>query len=189
MGGMIASNTRAVGAGLAGVLPNDGIPWYRKGYLVRLNFSIVSLILFSSANGYDGSMMNGLQALDQWQEFMNHPTGAWLGFINAAQSLGAFFVYPLVAWICARFGRKVGVGGGYIWLLLGTGLQTGARSPAMFVLGRLFLGGVTAHFAVSVPCLITEIAYPTHRGIITALYNTGWYVGKSQRSSRPMNIN
>lgn len=25
--------------------------------------------------------------------------------------------------------------------------------------------------------LITEIAYPTHRSIATALYNTGWYVG------------
>jgi hypothetical protein len=27
--------------------------------------------------------MNGLQALPRWNEFMNHPAGAWLGFINA----------------------------------------------------------------------------------------------------------
>jgi hypothetical protein len=37
----------------------------------------------ASANGYDGSLMNGLQALPRWNEFMNKPAGAWLGFINA----------------------------------------------------------------------------------------------------------
>src|ERR1700744_3220841 len=128
MVGVVASNTKAVGAELSAVLPQDGIPWYQKLHLVRLNFSIFCLILYASANGYDGSMMNGLQALDQWQGFMGHPPGAWLGFIHEGQSLGAFFVYPLVAWICARFGRKIGVAGGYFWLLLGVGLQTGARN-------------------------------------------------------------
>jgi len=185
MGGIVASNTKAVGAELAAVLPDDGIPWTRQAHLVRLNLSIFSLILLSAANGYDGSMMNGLQAIDQWQEFMNHPTGAWLGFINAAQYLGAFFIYPLVAWICSRFGRKAGVGGGYLWLLLGVGPQTGAKNSTMFVLGRLFLGGVSAYYAFSSPCLITEIAYPTHRGVVTALYNTGWYVGKLANSHLP----
>jgi hypothetical protein len=39
--------------------------------------------LKASANGYDGSLMNGLQALPRWNEFMKQPAGAWLGFINA----------------------------------------------------------------------------------------------------------
>lgn len=46
---------------------------------------------FSSATGYDGSMMNGLQSLTEWQTFMAHPTGAWLGFVAAAASLGQIF--------------------------------------------------------------------------------------------------
>jgi hypothetical protein len=65
---------RSVGAGMAAVLPKDGIPWWKKSHLRRLNFHLFFLFLFSSANGYDGSMMNGLQALPQWQEFMGHPT-------------------------------------------------------------------------------------------------------------------
>ena len=47
----------------------------------------------------------------------------------------------------------------------------------MFVLGRLFIGGVSAFFSASLPLLMTETAYPTHRGTITAFYNCGWYVG------------
>jgi hypothetical protein len=39
-------------------------------------------------------MMNGLQSLPQWQTFMGHPKGAWLGFINGSQAIGQFFGYP-----------------------------------------------------------------------------------------------
>lgn len=173
--------TRGVGPEMAAVLPTDTIPWYKKKNLLLLNFSLFCLIMFSSANGYDGSMMNGLQALPQWQTFMKHPTGAWLGFINAVQSLGAFTMYPVVAWSNNRFGRKRTVAVGYLWLALGAGLQTGASSPAMFVLGRLFIGGTSAFYSASAPVLIAETAFPTQRGVATALYNCGWYVGKFDR--------
>jgi hypothetical protein len=130
-------------------------------------------------------MMNGLQALPQWQDFMDHPTGAWLGFVNAVQSLGAFLCYPVIAWLNNHFGRKKTIGVGYFWLLLGCALQAGAQNHAMFVLGRLFIGGTTAFYSASAPLLIAEVAYPTHPGIVTALYNTGWYVGKSQSLPPP----
>lgn len=47
----------------------------------------------------------------------------------------------------------------------------------MFVIGRLCIGGVSAFYGASAPLLITETAYPTHRGTLTAIYNSGWYVG------------
>jgi hypothetical protein len=64
---------KGIGPALAAVLPQDGIPWYKKPYLLKLNICLFSLFLFSSANGYDGSLMNGLQALPQWQDSLNHP--------------------------------------------------------------------------------------------------------------------
>ncbi len=174
---MVLDHMKGVGAELTAVLPDDKIPWYQKRHLIRLNFSIFCLITISSANGYDGSMMNGLQALPQWQAFMHEPKGAWLGFVNAVQSLGSFVCFPVVAWAANKFGRKRTLLIAYFWLFLGVGLQTGARNPAMFVLGRLFIGGTTSFFGATAPLLITETAYPTHRSIVTALYNTGWYVG------------
>jgi MFS family permease len=175
---MTANNLKAVGAGLSAVLPTDGISWYQRSYLRQLNFSVFCMVILSSANGFDGSLMNGLQALPQWQDFMHHPTGAWLGFVNAAQSLGSLACFPVVAWSANRFGRKRTMFAAYFWLLLGVGLQASAQNAAMFTLGRLFIGGVTSFFGATAPLLITETAYPTHRSIVTALYNTGWYLGR-----------
>jgi hypothetical protein len=31
---------------LASVLPSDGKPWYKQGHLLRLNFIILSLVMF-----------------------------------------------------------------------------------------------------------------------------------------------
>jgi hypothetical protein len=36
-------------------------------------------------NGYDGSMMNGLQTLDLWQAYFHEPKGSLLGIFNAIQ--------------------------------------------------------------------------------------------------------
>ena len=173
------SHIKAVGPELAAVLPNDGIPWYKKPYLAKLNFSVFCLVLYSSANGYDGSMMNGLQALPEWGRFVGNATGAYLGFIVAVQSLGATICFPIVAYANNRFGRWKTIAFGYSFLVLGVVLQTAAQNQVMFILGRLLIGGATACWSATAPILITEIAYPTHRSMLTALYNCGWYVGKS----------
>lgn len=81
---------KPVNEALAAVLPADGTPWYRKAHLVRLNLAILSLILLSATYGYDGSMMNSLQALPQWHKFMDKPQGAWLGFISSARYIGGW---------------------------------------------------------------------------------------------------
>ena len=48
-----------------------------------------SLVLFSlitsSTNGFDGSLMNSLQSMDQWENFFNKPEGGTLGLLNAIQ--------------------------------------------------------------------------------------------------------
>lgn len=175
---MHLNHLKAVGPELAAVLPKDDTPWYKKPHLLKLNLSIFCLVLYSSANGYDGSMMNGLQALHEWGRFMGGPTGAYLGFVVAVQSLGATVCFPVVAYANNKFGRWRSIAFGYLWLVLGVVLTTAAQNPAMFILGRLFIGGATACWSATVPILITEIAYPTHRSILTSLYNCGWYVGK-----------
>jgi len=121
--------------------------------------------------------MNGLQTLDYWQEFMDHPTGAWLGFINAIYWLGTGISYIFGPTVTNSYGRKKGVYIGYIFLVLGSVLQTAATDEIAFVMARFFLGCASAWFGISVPLLINEIAFPTHRGIVNALFNCGWYIG------------
>jgi MFS family permease len=121
-------------------------------------------------------MMNGLQALPPWQEFMHHPKGAFLGLINAVQALGGFAAYPFMSIVAQRFGRKPSMYTGCFFIALGTGLQTGAQSRDMFIVSRLVVGMSSAFFG-AVPMLVGEAAYPTHRGIVTSVFQTLYYVG------------
>jgi MFS family permease len=120
--------------------------------------------------------MNSLQSLEKWQEFQKHPTGAWLGFLNAVYWLGAGVTYLISAWVANRFGRKLGVYLGYVCLIIGVALLAGDHGPS-FPLSRFFVGCAAGFFGNTVPLLINEVAYPTHRGIANALYMCGWYVG------------
>lgn len=121
--------------------------------------------------------MNGLQVLSQWQNFMDHPTGAWLGWLNAIYWLGAALTYPVVALIAQRWGRKSGIYLGYVMLTIGTIVQASAPNDIAFMVSRLVMGIAAACFGNCAPLLINEVAYPTHRSICNALYMTGWYVG------------
>lgn len=73
--------------------------WY-AGDLLKINLVIVScwtmaarscadlqmfLLITSMSNGYDGSMMNGLQTLENWRDYFDNPTGGTLGLFNAIQ--------------------------------------------------------------------------------------------------------
>ncbi|KAJ4316125.1 hypothetical protein N0V94_005613 [Neodidymelliopsis sp. IMI 364377] len=159
---------------LLAVLP-DNKPWYTKSHLVKLHFCILSLFMFSSANGYDGSLMNGLQALPQWERFMDTPSGAWLGFLNAIYWLGMGLSYPLTAFVANKYGRKLGVYIGYIFLTTGSLLVLGDNKA--FVVSRFLVGCASAWFGNAVPLLINEVSHPSYRGILSALFMCGWYVG------------
>ncbi|KAM6505948.1 hypothetical protein FSOLCH5_014126 [Fusarium solani] len=79
-------------------------PWWKQTHLLKLNSIVLSLILFSSANGYDGGLLGGILALDSWNEFMNHPAGAYLGWITAIYWLGNGLTTPIAAWVSNRWG-------------------------------------------------------------------------------------
>ncbi|CAK7243867.1 MAG: hypothetical protein STHCBS139747_005396 [Sporothrix thermara] len=164
---------------LQSVMPTDSTPWYKQGHLLKLNYVIVSLVLFSSANGFDGSLQNSLQVLDQWEDFMERPSGAWLGWINAIYWVGCFLAYPPAAWISNRFGRKAGIFIGYLPLAIGVAVQASAQNDIAFMMARLFLGIASGLFGNGAPLLINEIAYPAHRAVASASFMSGWYVGGS----------
>ncbi|KAJ4286545.1 hypothetical protein N0V90_013245 [Kalmusia sp. IMI 367209] len=152
--------------------------------MVYLNFCLFSLFMLSSGNGYDGSMLNGLLALPQWNEFMDKPTGAWLGFIAGSTNVGSIVCFPIVAWGSNKYGRKSTIFMGYFFIILGVGLQTAAINYVMFVIARITMGFASAFFGGCVPLLMTETAYPTHRGIVTSLYFCGWYVVERHEEAR-----
>ncbi|KAI8972167.1 hexose transporter [Trametes punicea] len=152
-------------------------PWWKNTRIVKLNLCIALLLITSSTNGYDGSMMNGLQSLPQWNDAFNHPSGGKLGLLSAIQNIGSVAAYPFSPYVSDGLGRRFAVILGATIMCIATVLQTASHSVGMFIGARFLIGFGLTFAAAAAPVLITEIAYPTQRGPATSLYNTLWFLG------------
>ncbi|KAJ1331980.1 hexose transporter-like protein [Microdochium nivale] len=152
-------------------------PWWRMRNLRRLYFFILVLILSNTANGFDGSMMNGLQSLSYWQEFFNYPKGAILGLFNASMSLGSLIALPMTPYLIDYAGRRSGVAIGCVIMLVAVGLQSGAQNFGMFVAARMLLGFGDSIVLGSAPLLIAEIAHPQDRATVVTLFGASYHSG------------
>ncbi|SPO02018.1 probable hexose transporter [Cephalotrichum gorgonifer] len=153
------------------------VPWWRKPNLRKLYVYILILILTNTANGFDGSMMNGLQTLSYWQNYFDHPRGSILGLFNASMSLGSLIGLFTVPYMIDRYGRKLGLTVGCLFMLLAVGLQSGARNFGMFLAARMILGFGDAIVLGSAPLLIAEIAHPQDRAVLVTLSGASYHSG------------
>ncbi|KAG7285888.1 hypothetical protein NEMBOFW57_008182 [Staphylotrichum longicolle] len=173
------STELVVGVELAAVLPTDAKPWYRTRHLLLLNLALLMPLLSASAIGFDGSMMNGLQTLSQWRDYFDKPSGAVLGAMNAIFPVGKIVAVVPTAWLADRFGRKTPIWIGLLGLIGSTAIQASSHTVAQFIVGRFLMGFFTAFIGQPSPILIAELAYPTHRAKMTALYQTFFYCGST----------
>ncbi|KAH2977242.1 hypothetical protein KXW58_005946 [Aspergillus fumigatus] len=162
---------------LLAVLPTNAKPWYRTKHLLLLNFCLAIPLLSSSAVGFDGAMMNGLQTLPQWRDTFGQPTGALLGFMNAVDPVAKVIGLFPATWIGDRYGRKKVLYTGFALLPIGAAVQAAAQNTPMFIVAGFLIGFATSFLSQPSPILVTELAYPTHRATATALYNTCFYLG------------
>ncbi|KAG5646741.1 hypothetical protein DXG03_002423 [Asterophora parasitica] len=175
MGAGAAASTGVQGA--YGHLLDPNRKWYNNRRLIALNGWIVLLLITSSTNGYDGSMMNGLQSLDQWKDYFNRPTGGQLGLLNAIQNIGSLAAYPIAPYLSDGLGRRPAIFIGAVIMCIATAIQTASQSVGMFIGARFLIGFGLTFAANAAPMLVTEVAYPTHRGPLTSTYNSLWYSG------------
>jgi len=151
--------------------------WYNNRRLITLNAWIVLLLITSSTNGYDGSMMNGLQSLTQWENYFDHPAGGKLGLFNAIQNIGGLAGYPFAPYLSDGIGRRPTVFIGALIMVIATAIQTASQSIGMFIGARFLIGFGLTFAANAAPMLVTELSYPKYRAPLTSTYNSLWYSG------------
>ncbi|KAI1846234.1 hypothetical protein JX265_010611 [Neoarthrinium moseri] len=151
--------------------------WWRYKNLRSMNLWMIIPLLSIFCQGFDGSMMNGLQSVSHWQSYFGTPKGATLGVFNAAYPLGGLVGVFLIAPAADRWGRRIGICLGAVITCLGAALQAGAKDIAMFTIARVFIGAGSVIVAGVGAPYITEIAYPTQRSTATALFLTFYSVG------------
>ncbi|WPH03829.1 Hypothetical protein R9X50_00671200 [Acrodontium crateriforme] len=153
------------------------VTWYKDPALRKTYICLMFVVITSATNGYDGSMVNGLQSLSYWQNYFNHPSGSILGLFNCIMSVGSLVALPVVPYIADYLGRRWGIIIGCLIMILGVILQSISINFRMFIAARFFLGfGIAIAHGAS-PLLITELVHPQHRAIFTTIYNTTWYAG------------
>ncbi|KIP12096.1 hypothetical protein PHLGIDRAFT_98430 [Phlebiopsis gigantea 11061_1 CR5-6] len=151
--------------------------WYNNRRLIALNAWIVLLLITSSTNGYDGSLMNSFESLKLWNDYFGSPHGGKLGLLNAIQNIGSLAAYPFAPYSSDGLGRKLTVWMGATVMLAGVAVQSAAHNLNSFYAARFVIGFGLTFATNSAPMLVTEVAYPPYRAQLTALYNSLWYSG------------
>ncbi|KAJ5681408.1 hexose transporter protein [Penicillium maclennaniae] len=153
------------------------VTWWKMKGMRFVYLTLWAAMITSATNGYDGSLMNGLEAMDSWNESYNHPTGSTLGLLAAAMSIGSMLSIPVVPYVADVFGRRAGVVTGCVIMLCGVALISIGYHIALFVVGRIILGFGLGIAQECSPLLVTELVHPQHRAVYSSIYNSLWYVG------------
>lgn len=124
-----------------------------------------------------GSLMNGLQSIVEWKDYFGNPSGSILGVVNAAQSIGSVVSLPFVGILSDRVGRRLTLLSGAIVIVISSIIQAASVQYGMFVFSRVLVGVGSMLVTQPSPMLITELAYPTHRGKYTSAFWTMYYLG------------
>ncbi|KAG8940400.1 hypothetical protein FRC04_005284 [Tulasnella sp. 424] len=132
-------------------------------------------ILYEWVRRNDG--VNGLQLVDQFQEYFHHPKGSALGLLMSAQNIGSLIALPMAPFVTDGYGRRASIFLGGLIMMGGVAWQGMAPNLTHFTLARGVIGFGMSFSVNAAPLLVTELAYPTQRASLTAIYNTMWYAG------------
>lgn len=119
-------------------------------------------------NGYDGSLMGGLNAMESYmkyfhKEVVDDSTGIIFAMYNIGSVAAVFFTGPVNDY----FGRRWGMFTGALIIIIGTCIQAPSKTEGQFLAGRFVLGFGVSFCAVSAPTYVSEMAHPHWRGTIT----------------------
>lgn len=160
-------------------LQNNTDPtWWRDAGLRKNVFHCVGLYFAVFYLGYDASLMNGLQAIPQWQEYFDHPSGSVLGLISASLFLPAIVTPFLASWINGLWGRKICLLVGSLLLILGAFLNAFAKDLGTFIGGRVVIGAAGPFGKITGIALLQELAHPRLRPYVATAYYSNYYFGQ-----------
>jgi MFS family permease len=110
----------------------------------------------------------------------SHPVGSRLGIFGAMPGFRELAVLIFAPYIADILGRRIGTAIGCLFIIMGSLIQSlppPSHPEAMYLAGRFFIGFGANISNGCCQLLITEIAHPQHRGKVTTINNTLWYLG------------
>lgn len=130
-------------------------------------------------NGYDGSLMGSINAMDPYHNYFNiGMEGSGTGIVFAIYTVGNIVGSLFAGSLIDLFGRRLGMFVGSVFVIIGSIVQATAPNIGQFMGGRFLVGFGVPISVTAAPVYLVEMAFPTWRGILGGLYNVvGYYVG------------
>uniref|UniRef100_A0A093X8P2 Lactose permease n=1 Tax=Talaromyces marneffei PM1 TaxID=1077442 RepID=A0A093X8P2_TALMA len=157
------------------------VTWWKMKGMRFVYLTLWAAMITSATNGYDGSLMNGLEAMKSWNESYNNPDPSTLGLLAASMSIGSMLAIPVVPYVADILGRRAGVVMGCLIMLCGVAMVSIGYRVALFVVGRIILGFGLGIAQECAPLLVAELVHPQHRAVYSTIYNSLWTVPESPR--------
>jgi MFS family permease len=130
----------------------------------------------SATNGYDGSMLNGLNILPSYTDYFKLDA-ATTGLNTASVFIGTVLGTFVAGIATDTLGRRPALFWGSVVTLIGVILQTAAQDVAMLVVARIVLGGGTAVSGVAGGVYLSETFPSRWRAWGVGLLNNFYYIG------------
>lgn len=84
----------------------------------------------------DTSLINGLQAIDSWGQFLNYPKGHILGLYSASLFFPPILTAYVGDFVSQRFGRRLALAVGSCLAVAGSIINALAVNPGMWIAGK-----------------------------------------------------
>jgi len=150
-----------------------------------LYFACLIGFFCSTANGYDGSLLNNLFINPTFEHFFHGSnSGIWAGIVTSMYQIGSVAALPFIGPAIDSLGRRGGMWLGALFIVVGTIVQgvtvhisNYQQATHQFMGGRFLLGFGVSLAASAGPMYVVEVTHPAYRGVVTSLYNTFWFTG------------
>ncbi|GMF06105.1 unnamed protein product [Ambrosiozyma monospora] len=159
-------------------LPDYGkYAFIKNPFLLKLTIIVILISLSNTVSGYVTGLMNICQMQSAFLQYTGNPTGAVLGAINTAPSLGGLLTLGISSHLSDYFGRRIPLIIADTIVLIGVVLQSCAQNYTMFLIGGLFIGFGGSTGTVAATSLVSELSYPPYRQVMSVICSTSWFIG------------
>ncbi|KAF8516839.1 general substrate transporter [Hysterangium stoloniferum] len=144
-------------------------------------FYLVILCVFccSGDNGFDGTVMSGINAMAQYQQYFHMAAvGKSTGIVFGIYTIGSLTGAIPASYIPDKFGRRASMFIGNMFIIVGAAVTANATTRSMFIGGRY----LTALASTSAKSYLAEMAPPQSRGRYLGYLNSFFYVGQMTAS-------
>lgn len=123
-------------------------------------------------------LMGSINTMIPCQETFNlSGAGSSTSVVFIICNMGQIAAFPFCGLLADGYGRRFCIFVGCFIVLVGTTVQTAARTSGQFVSGRFMLGFGAALASAAGPAYTVELAHPAYRGTMASMYKISWWMG------------